>query len=1444
MDCDTDQEVIDLTDDNDGSDSCLNKDISIQQESKSSNNDINLNKLDNFEQQAQLEDEEEEEEDLDDWDDDDADWDDLDTNAAFDPGYPFSNIHINNNNNNNNSNNANNGITKPDNSNGISNDLIDSNSISIDSNNDNCGVYSIIDSDRINHNSSNGNSNSNSNSNGSGSCNNSNGNSMKCNVIKKPIENIPSGTSRSIRNSIKEINMLGLFCGISELKSRARIGALLGIKIAELLSKQLVSREQLEVWGIDYKKYSFIVLKFEFGPWYLNEIKPPNVSVGLSDKLEWDNNISLKSFRLAWTIGERCKNSLFMSNNNWKPDINRKTFMSNIEDNTSTANKIDKICGLMESTHHNYSICLQALLKSKFDSDSALNLILDNVSKLEKTVDENTRSEKFYQAIKQFDYCLYKVCGATVDVEMETSSSEEEEEEKTNNGNKNNKNDRHEESDENNGTKFKNKNNASKNKTKIKNNDNNGNVGGVNMNGQMNPFGMRIGMGMGGGNLNVSRNTGMIGNGNGNGVGPGFDRISNMYASVSQESKIQQLCEIFGIDKKMSTYVLKRYGYDKSVGLLTDDNHSAALRKWVQTLPDLPATNANQTQNQNQTQNIQNQNQQNQNMQNIQNQNKNNKYGNISNQNTNISSWNNSNNNQSKTTTITTTNAKERAEIISDSDDSDDNIEENSNDNSNNNNNNNSDIERAANIFKRECAISSITDRNLFNTICYMCQHNWLLRVLFYSLKILLTANKYCMICNKKLDFAGLKPSICDKRFCQFRHDEMELGFSLANEILERPNVTDLLISLCYSSCYSGKYHDFFPYGVRPDHNHKYNPSNNKNNKNNNKDNSSNSNSNSNDESENWETYFEPYWRDKRLANDTGNNNDNSGMSSILGAEGQLDCNLNERDSFLNVNGTPDAKLVLDVLDGCPGLDKLQEWSEKGTKFLKAMCYEQDALLYPLLCWIVCSNRSYLKLLDKKDRIPEIDTLYQFALCNSTPAKEAQFQAIQKANGSFYAWHGSDFGNWHSILRSGLKNYSGTDKMQNGAVHGNGIYLASGFSLSLKYSSGGNYPGSGGMIGYGGNRRTNVTNGNTPFWPNSQFGKGMYCLALCEVCYHKTDAKLRKLNEEQKLQQQTEESEQVQILGQMPPIVHKRPQSQRKVKSKAKRKSLHSQSQSQSQNSNASVSSSNAKANTNANANTNASAISSSPVQRVLQHAHRQHMLQQQQQQHQQQARQQQLRRLQQTVQSLQTLSNGGPANGNSNGYNAVRNNNGGHGHQSSSANISHGSTFLPQLHSHSISQQLQSQAPSSQQLVTSVSAAPAPAAPAPVPGQLQTQTVSQIASQIRSSQISMSRNMRRYNHHHRRRYQMDPYNRWLKTHGIYVVDEEEHVMTRFFLLFSDNSRVNSKKNSNNNNNSNSNSNSGISSINSIHNISQRQLHPNLDANKVTIPKVVKSFGT
>ena len=119
---------------------------------------------------------------------------------------------------------------------------------------------------------------------------------------------------------------------------------------------------------------------------------------------------------------------------------------------------------------------------------------------------------------------------------------------------------------------------------------------------------------------------------------------------------------------------------------------------------------------------------------------------------------------------------------------------------------------------------------------------------------------------------------------------------------------------------------------------------------------------------------------------------------------------------------------------------------------LKRMMDNVDRLGYPLLNWIISSNRSHIVKLPVDKLLDFMHTPHQFLLLCSPPTKETAFRQLKREHGSTFAFHGSKFENWHSILRNGLYNASGTRHQMNGAAYGSGIYLSPIASVSFGYS--------------------------------------------------------------------------------------------------------------------------------------------------------------------------------------------------------------------------------------------------------------------------------------------------------------------------------------------------------------------------------------------------------
>jgi len=98
------------------------------------------------------------------------------------------------------------------------------------------------------------------------------------------------------------------------------------------------------------------------------------------------------------------------------------------------------------------------------------------------------------------------------------------------------------------------------------------------------------------------------------------------------------------------------------------------------------------------------------------------------------------------------------------------------------------------------------------------------------------------------------------------------------------------------------------------------------------------------------------------------------------------------------------------------------------------------------------------------------------------PSANASNATPVSKTGSFWAWHGSAIESWHLILRTGLRNLSGTTLQAFGTAYGSGVYFGKDLSVSTGYAA---------------------NSGNN--WKCLQFDKtdlssqNTMCLALCEV---------------------------------------------------------------------------------------------------------------------------------------------------------------------------------------------------------------------------------------------------------------------------------------------------------------------------------------------------------
>jgi poly [ADP-ribose] polymerase 6/8 len=147
----------------------------------------------------------------------------------------------------------------------------------------------------------------------------------------------------------------------------------------------------------------------------------------------------------------------------------------------------------------------------------------------------------------------------------------------------------------------------------------------------------------------------------------------------------------------------------------------------------------------------------------------------------------------------------------------------------------------------------------------------------------------------------------------------------------------------------------------------------------------------------------------------------------------------------------PAGYTVDEMLTICEQLPAMAQIIQKCTND-KALASVIGAPAVQLLRWILLSNRSHLLSLPDNLRLREFGTAKEFMTLISTPGAEREFQTLKEKFGGMFLFHGSEGCRWHSIIRNGLKNASGTEMQANGAVLGAGIYFARSSETSQGYS--------------------------------------------------------------------------------------------------------------------------------------------------------------------------------------------------------------------------------------------------------------------------------------------------------------------------------------------------------------------------------------------------------
>ncbi|KAL6232328.1 hypothetical protein BDW75DRAFT_247284 [Aspergillus navahoensis] len=381
-----------------------------------------------------------------------------------------------------------------------------------------------------------------------------------------------------------------------------------------------------------------------------------------------------------------------------------------------------------------------------------------------------------------------------------------------------------------------------------------------------------------------------------------------------------------------------------------------------------------------------------------------------------------------------------------------------------------------------------------------------LLVAMQFTLRRFVRCTEFCLNCYCKIDagFEALKPFVCSNGLCLYQYMSLGVGPSLEWEISSQPYVVDLLISFAYNRASQGKLQDFpasfplrvpspnrssnpklSPYKGKLTYDAKLGPT-------------IHMNRNydvkigdwivilldppylSTDTQATWctPTYSEPsgltragnelHARVKDVSpqpiiylSDLIFRGHVKQLRSKVSYAGKVQFVTYDTD-FASLPPIKRASVALDLLDILPSVLEMKSYiDQKRGGQHRPLSEWQDRInlsaLY-ILQWIVGSNRSVIMYDDNpQHRIPGMDSYIQFRFAQGAPDKEQRFVAAVNKTASrlhlqhptLFAWHGSPFHNWHSILREGL-HYK---EVVNGRSCGNGIYMAPQFNTSLGYSS-------------------------------------------------------------------------------------------------------------------------------------------------------------------------------------------------------------------------------------------------------------------------------------------------------------------------------------------------------------------------------------------------------
>lgn len=137
----------------------------------------------------------------------------------------------------------------------------------------------------------------------------------------------------------------------------------------------------------------------------------------------------------------------------------------------------------------------------------------------------------------------------------------------------------------------------------------------------------------------------------------------------------------------------------------------------------------------------------------------------------------------------------------------------------------------------------------------------------------------------------------------------------------------------------------------------------------------------------------------------------------------------------------------IDTADNYDNIFRIIELVNDDRELIK----KTSVIKYGMLKYMILNNTFKLKTIPMNDNIDDEINLDRDTVCFEIihDVIDDKFKYLDKPT---YLYHGSHIYNWGSIMKNGLKNYSGTKNMVNGAAYGNGIYFSDEITMSASYS--------------------------------------------------------------------------------------------------------------------------------------------------------------------------------------------------------------------------------------------------------------------------------------------------------------------------------------------------------------------------------------------------------